>query len=371
MILYNPTVSGSLLITGSLTTTGTLTAQTLVVQTITSSVDFVTGSSVNGSLSSNTHQFTGSVSITGSAAALLNINNGVLYVSASGNVGIGTISPVKTLEVRGTLAISNSPTSYWYMDRDDSDGRFKIVTDTDSEKFAITNAGNVGIGTITSTVNSLQKYLSITDNYNVGIILNDTRAASAYELFMAGSVFYINYGTSNKFNITSTGAATFSSGIGIGGATATTGGIQFPATAVAIADGNNLDDYEEGTCSLAVTFGGASVGVTYTTNIATYTKIGRQVTVNGFIILTSKGSSTGDVAITGLPFTVGPDNQNFSAVALRFANITFANQFQGFARNATTQIEFEEITEAGSATRMTNTDFANNSNFMLSLTYFV
>ena len=66
MILYNPTVSGSLQVTGSLTTTGTLTAQTLVVQTITSSVDFVTGSSVNGSLSSNTHQFTGSVLMSGS-----------------------------------------------------------------------------------------------------------------------------------------------------------------------------------------------------------------------------------------------------------------------------------------------------------------
>jgi hypothetical protein len=66
MLLYNPTVSGSLLITGSLTTTGTLTAQTLVVQTITSSVDFVTGSSVNGSLSSDTHQFTGSVLMSGS-----------------------------------------------------------------------------------------------------------------------------------------------------------------------------------------------------------------------------------------------------------------------------------------------------------------
>lgn len=66
MLLYNPTVSGSLLVTGSLTTTGTLTAQTLVVQTITSSVDFVTGSSVNGSLLTNTHQFTGSVLMTGS-----------------------------------------------------------------------------------------------------------------------------------------------------------------------------------------------------------------------------------------------------------------------------------------------------------------
>ena len=45
---------------------GTLTAQTIVVQTITSSQDFVTGSTKFGSIISNTHQFTGSVGISGS-----------------------------------------------------------------------------------------------------------------------------------------------------------------------------------------------------------------------------------------------------------------------------------------------------------------
>jgi cytoskeletal protein CcmA (bactofilin family) len=48
------------------TVRNTLTAQTIVVQTITSSIDFVTGSSRFGTLLSNTHQFTGSVSMTGS-----------------------------------------------------------------------------------------------------------------------------------------------------------------------------------------------------------------------------------------------------------------------------------------------------------------
>jgi hypothetical protein len=66
MILYNPTVSGSLVVTGSLTTTGTITSQTLVVQTITSSIEFNTGSTRNGTLSTNTHEFTGSVLMSGS-----------------------------------------------------------------------------------------------------------------------------------------------------------------------------------------------------------------------------------------------------------------------------------------------------------------
>ena len=49
---------------------GTLTAQTIVAQTITSSTDFVTGSTRFGSLISNTHQFTGSVGITGSLTVI-------------------------------------------------------------------------------------------------------------------------------------------------------------------------------------------------------------------------------------------------------------------------------------------------------------
>ena len=45
---------------------GTLTAQTIVAQYITSSTSFITGSTKFGTLSSNTHEFTGSVSVSGS-----------------------------------------------------------------------------------------------------------------------------------------------------------------------------------------------------------------------------------------------------------------------------------------------------------------
>jgi hypothetical protein len=62
---------------------GTLTAQTINVQTITSSVDYVTGSSINGSLLANTHQFTGSVGITGS----LTVNNNLLVTGSVTAVG--------------------------------------------------------------------------------------------------------------------------------------------------------------------------------------------------------------------------------------------------------------------------------------------
>ena len=53
----------------------TLTAQTLVVQTITSSIVYSSGSNIFGNNSSNVQQFTGSVYVTGS----LNVNGGQVY----------------------------------------------------------------------------------------------------------------------------------------------------------------------------------------------------------------------------------------------------------------------------------------------------
>ena len=134
---------------------------------------------------------------------------------------------------------------------------------------------------------------------------------------------------------------------------------------------NALDDYEEGTWTIGVSFGGASVGVTTSINGGTYTKVGRQVSVNGFITLTSKGSSTGVAAITGLPFTLPSNLANISATALWFNNITFANQFQGYCDQGGTKIDLYETTEAGGVTALTDADFANNSQIMLSATYFV
>jgi hypothetical protein len=68
---------------------GTLTAQTINVQTITSSIDYVTGSSINGSLLSNTHQFTGSTSITGS----LTVNDSnVILTNQTSSMSVATAS---------------------------------------------------------------------------------------------------------------------------------------------------------------------------------------------------------------------------------------------------------------------------------------
>jgi hypothetical protein len=149
------------------------------------------------------------------------------------------------------------------------------------------------------------------------------------------------------------------------------GQIKFPATQVASADPNTLDDYEEGTFDFGIAFGGSSTGVTYGSRQGKYTKIGNKVTVTGFIQLTNKGAEVGIVTITGLPFAIGNSNANYSTASIWFNNITFANQFQGFGEINDTKILLYEVTEAGALTNLTDGDFSNNSQIVVSFTYFV
>ena len=98
------------------TVRGTLTAQTIVVQVITSSTDFVTGSTRFGTLASNTHQFTGSVSISGSltvqgAISGSNITGSLLGTAsfATNAIAAQTASFVNTLNqnvlITGSLTV--------------------------------------------------------------------------------------------------------------------------------------------------------------------------------------------------------------------------------------------------------------------------
>jgi len=104
--------------------------------------------------------------------------------------------------------------------------------------------------------------------------------------------------------ITQNSTPAFASTIGVGGATAAASGagITFPATQSASSDANTLDDYEEGTWNMTVTYSSSTSGVTYTTRTGYYTKVGNFVFVSGALTLSNKGSGSGVVQIS-LPFT--------------------------------------------------------------------
>jgi hypothetical protein len=84
--------------------------------------------------------------------------------------------------------------------------------------------------------------------------------------------------------------------------TLTANGIKFPATQVTSADGNTLDDYEEGTWTPSILWGGSDTGAVYTFQVGTYTKVGSVVYFQGYSQITTQSSATGTFTVGGLPF---------------------------------------------------------------------
>jgi len=176
-------ITGSLIVTGSINTigdisgsnsrfTGTITAQTLVVQTVSSSITYSSGSNIFGNLATNNQVFTGSMYVTGA-----------FYVT-TGSVGIGTAAPVSNLHINETSssitlsktvsALSSSVGAIEWRNNYASSNvvwaRIDAVTlgstanpwdysnitfstwngfNSLTERMRITNVGNVGIGTST------------------------------------------------------------------------------------------------------------------------------------------------------------------------------------------------------------------------------
>ena len=264
-----------------------------------------------------------------------------MRITSAGSVGIGTTTPAYLLDVNGTARVTSSITQTgvypsFYQNPDAWTGGFILQSGVD----------------ITA---------SSTGNYNASIV----PTGKGWSWIVGG-----NGGTSVA-NLSSTGAATFSAGVAISGATAPASGIEFPSTQVASASANNLDDYEEGDWTPTITFGGASVGQTGTF-VGSYVKIGRQVTVTCYLEFTNKGSSTGVAGIIGLPFTIGNAVKFFAAPSIGdIRNITFLDVFSSYLNIGTSTITLGQTTNLGVFSQLFDINFANNSEFILTGTYFV
>jgi hypothetical protein len=240
--------SGGNLLVGTTTDGG---ARLQVVGSFAQQIRFGTNTSVYTNISMGTG-FTTFDSIGGDSGAYSFRDDGAtrMFIDGTGNVGIGTLSP--------------------------------------TNKFVVSNGGALGYEIdptpSTGTINRTLSYDRLILNYK------------PIEHWALSHTFHVSGGTL-ALTLASTGVATFSS-------TVETTGIKFPATQVASADANTLDDYEEGTWTASLT-PITSGTISLSTSAGTFTKIGNQVTITAFLIVSSVSLPIGSIVyIGGLPFTI-------------------------------------------------------------------
>lgn len=152
------------------------------------------------------------------------------------------------------------------------------------------------------------------------IVGDGVRIEKAYGVSIAGNVFN---NMTNAVNCANTGESVNknANGISINGNRFGTGITGYGATIdhdyssnVVMLGNTGVADYSpsnigkalhfaDGTFTPTLAFGGASTGITYTTNVGRFKKIGNRLFFQIRIVLSNKGSSTGVATIKGLPFT--------------------------------------------------------------------
>jgi hypothetical protein len=177
----------------NLTVRGTLTAQTINVQTITSSIEFITGSTRNGSIAGNTHEFTGSVLMSGNLNVGSSVTSDDLILTAGTLFGTGTTGFSNRLS--DTTLYLQMPAS-----------GFNITDNALNTRFSLSSAGAaIFLSTVTAggqlitSAGQTGGYVTSTSGY-----VNETRTVSTN-----GTSYYLikSTGTSNgssttTFNIT-------------------------------------------------------------------------------------------------------------------------------------------------------------------------
>jgi hypothetical protein len=112
------------------------------------------------------------------------------------------------------------------------------------------------------------------------------------------------------------------------------GGVYLGGTGAA----NLLDDYEEGSFTPSFTASTTAPTIAYNTQTASYTKIGNTVTYTIFIVTNSRSGGSGNLSVTGLPFTVAAGQDYGVTIGFNYNWETGDNPLYALAQGSTTGI---------------------------------
>lgn len=200
-----------------------------------------------------------------------------------------------------------------------------------------------------------------TSFYDTGLTANGILYADASKLIKslaAGAANSVFTGTGGVSAFTTTPRIV---GLGVGAAS-TGSGLTFDGS-------STLANYVDKTSfTPVIAFGGASVGVTYSTQSGTYMRIGNAVFFRLAIVLTSKGSSVGTMTVTGLPLTA---TASPTKCDISYGKITYTgNELIANVTASATTLSVSILTTAIATTDLADTNFANDSSLTISGFYF-
>jgi hypothetical protein len=269
------------------------------------------------------------------------------------------------------------------------------------------SAGNFGLGVTPSAWDTYKvleagfagsAFLSNAGSSQVGIVRNGYWASGGWkyagtgtatlQLQQNGEHQFWNAGSGTAGNaITFTQAMTLDASgglktlntIGVGNATPSTSGagITFPATQSASSNLNTLDDYEEGTWTPTIggnnegTGGGA--GNVYSTQVGTYVKVGKVVTCNCNVNLsTASGNSGVVIFINNFPFPANATTGSLPYVSVSWQGLSssYVNVMGYFNANES-RLHLVGITAAATTiqTFISPAQLTNTSGFIVTFTY--
>ena len=277
-------------------------------------------------------RYTGNSTIGSTKLALL---------EGGGNVGIGTTAPAEKLHVAGNIMLDNNTAL-----------KSKRVAGNAFNLIGINSTGQgfIEIGEASTIPDGM--YIYTPTDTGQGVTFHN----GTDPLMYVQNDGNVGIGTTSPDeSLDVVGAGRFSTGVTFGTDTAAA---------------NKLDDYEEGTFTPVLKIGGATTGIGYGAAVGSYTKIGNLVNASLYVLLSSKGSATGSVTIDGLPFASANTTNGFASAHIgSILACTWANYPAGYLSKNTSAITFNQYTEAGGSSAISNSNLTDTSSFIMSITY--
>ena len=160
--------------------------------------------------------------------------------------------------------------------------------------------------------------------------------------------------------------------IGVGGATPSTSGagITFPATQSASTDVNTLDDYEEGTWTPVLNFGGVAGVSVYAQQNGTYTRIGNVVNVRCYISISTKSAATGAAILAGLPFPTKSVSAQYHSGTVYMSNGSITGAPICYLDAGASSVNLGQTNGSTGYVNIANSNFVNSGDFIFQASYF-